>query len=249
MFMMKPWCITPSHIALMLVCLTTSAASLNAQTMIRATEKNFLLFEVHALFGEANGAIVVEKKIPIPIPPDDINAKAESLKEGDELLMANKLRVKTAKELRAMYDSLKVGDEFKLLIKRGEEKFISSIIKRDLSKNMMRINANGSKLDNSTPVLIAELSAVIAVKDNTLQVIGAIHFGGDKAASDATLLKPNDEVVGLNAEEVATTESLKDAYSKLSIGTKAVLKIKRGGELVSVPFIKEKERDVKIMTK
>lgn len=85
--------------------------------------------EVGVIFAEKENGLIADLIFPEHALPKGY--KPQGIEKNDVLVMVNGVSVKTANELKAAYDKVKVGDTIKLGLKRGDEKMIASFVKID----------------------------------------------------------------------------------------------------------------------
>ena len=106
-----------------------TAYSQKVQTFTFSTEDSFFLKELKAMIQEKDGKIVFEM-LPEQVLKQD-KFKNLDLKKGDEVLFINSKKVKSVKDLQEVYDALESGQEIKLGIQRGKERFFATLQKED----------------------------------------------------------------------------------------------------------------------
>jgi len=246
-------------IVLMIIAMTTA----NAQVFMSRTDSSSdrIVGEPFSL-GEV-GAVIMDtgKEIKfLHVMPADNRLKAYKdvdIKDGDEILMCNGKRIKMLKELETTYKELAVSAEFKMGVKRNNERFIVSFQKadpKDLPKMEMSIvtrdgpNSGGDGTPQVRRMTIGGgqgsgdiaplfgLGLIIGKKDNVFKVIGL-------APSAATALagvdiKPDDIIESFNGEKIKSTQQLSEMYEKLAVGAKIELQYKRGDKTMQALLTK-----------
>ncbi len=196
----------------------------------------FMLPELGALIGPSPDGLTI-----MMVMPGDHRAEAykkTDLKQGDLIKMVNGKGVKTCKDLQAVYDALKVGDELKLGIKRDKGLMIVSLDKADADDLPAQMVMTTSEIGSSdvaatmidAGILLDEKDGIITVGD----VIDAIPvaFEDEKPAKGDVLL----EIQGM---KVDGSDSIEKLWSEVEPGTKAELTLDRGGREVIVRFLRE----------
>lgn len=130
-----------SKIFAVIFLLTAAVNSVSAQQMIRMKAepgKTFMLSEL--------GAFVItegEKTTVKFVAPSEVRPKKYQeidIQSGDEIVMVNGKKVKIAKDIEDSYKNLKVGETFKLGVKRNGNSMLISYEKadeKDFPKRMM----------------------------------------------------------------------------------------------------------------
>ena len=243
-------------IVLMIIAMTTA----NAQVFMSRTDSSSdrIVGEPFSL-GEV-GAVIVDtgkeiKFLHVMLADNRPKAyKDVDIKDGDVILMCNGKRVKTLKELEATYKELTVGAEFKMGIKRKDERFIVSFQKagpKDLPKIEMsiattedgegdgepmrrRVVMGGQDLGDVAPLF--GLGLIIGKKDNVFKVVG---MGPSAATALAGVnIKPDDIIESFNGEKIKSTQQLSEMYEKLAVGEKIELHFKRGDKTMQASLTK-----------
>lgn len=191
------------------------------------------------------GAVIVDngKEIKfLHVMPADNRPKAYKdvdIHAGDVILMCNGKRLKTLKDLEEAYKATAVGAEFKMGVRRNEERFIVALPKadpKDLPKMEMQMattdgpasGGGGVKMqrftfgggDDVAPLM--GLGLIIGKKDNVFKIVGIVPN-----ASQADL-KQDDIIESFNGEKIKSTQQLAEMYEKLAVGAKIELQYKRG---------------------
>ena len=113
-----------------LILFTLISGSLSAQEMVRLTgdpSKMYMIKEVGAMISTTDE----KHKVVFAAPAQ---ARTEKNKEvdiatGDEVVMVNGKKIKSAKEIEKIYEQLAVGEELKLGLKRNDNMLIAKIVK------------------------------------------------------------------------------------------------------------------------
>jgi S1-C subfamily serine protease len=218
-----------------------TAITLVAQMIIRRSGNDkegqpFLLQELGAVIIASNGTLKVEH-----VMPKDERSKAYAeadLQEGDIIMMGNQKALKSTKDLQQLYESVAIGSEVKLGLKRGEQMFIVTILKadpKDLPK--MRIQIGGGGDD------VAALPAVgVLLKSVGNKVIIAEKLDDVSTALAKADVKANDQVIALNKKTVRSLKSFTDAYDGLTVGSLVEWSLRRGAKTLTVSFAKPQPR-------
>lgn len=111
-----------------------------------------MLPEIKGIVISENGKLVIG-----PMPSADQRGKEYQeidLKSGDEIQFVNGKRVKTIEDFKKNYSEIKVGDEFKLGVKRGEQRFIVALKKSDAKAGpqIIRMGGDGKVISGDAKV-------------------------------------------------------------------------------------------------
>ncbi len=115
-------------------------------TLITAQERKIQVFnaeDTQMLF-EIKGIVIVEKdKVIIgPIPPSDQRESEYrnlDLQANDEIVFVNGKKIKTISDFKKYYGEIKTGEEIKLAIQRGKDRFIVQFKKGKETQGGQRI--------------------------------------------------------------------------------------------------------------
>ena len=215
------------------------AFTLLAQVIIKRNSRDgklkgqpFVLQEVGAVIVATDGTLTIEH-----VMPHDNRPKAYAdidLREGDKILMANAKNIKSTKDLEELYNSVAVGSELKLGVKRNEEMFIVTLAKADQSHlPKMRIKLGGGGND------VEALPALgIMLKTENGKVIVADKLPNESAALSKSDVIEKDELTEMNGKRVTSLKTLIDAYDSLPVGSTVEWKLKRVDKSITVSFKK-----------
>ncbi|MCG3120548.1 MAG: hypothetical protein ALAOOOJD_03292 [bacterium] len=245
---------------------TISALPANAQTFVSRRDSTALNIVGQPFNLGELGAVVVDdgKEIKfLHVAPADMRPKAYKeidVQANDVVLMCNGKRLKTLKELEAAYNETAVGAEFKMGVRRQEERFLVSFAKadpKDLPKMVMQMAATGgpasggggkmqrftfggSGQDAGDMAPLLGIGLIIGKKDKAFKVVGIMP---NAAQGD---FKQDDIIESFNGEKIKSTQQLSELYEKLAVGAKIELQYKRGDKTMQASLTK-KEAQGKVM--
>ena len=245
----------PAFTAMIVIALFAMTA--NAQVFISRTDSSmdkiigqpFTLGEVGAVVVDNGKEIKVLHAMPVDMRPKAY--KDIDLKDGDVVLMCNGKRLKTLKELEEAYNATAVGADFKMGVKRGDERMIVAFAKadpKDLPKmqmtmstgdgpmsaggaNVRRMVVGGQNTGDVAPLM--GLGIIVGKKDEVFKIVGVMPN-----AAKGVDLKVDDIVESLNGEKISSTQQLAEMYEKLAVGAKLELKYKRDGKPMQASLTK-----------
>ena len=238
------------------------AQSVVAQVFIKKSGPGegeiFFLNELSAIVTDEDGTIKVEHAMPGDQRPEGY--RDLDLKQGDEILMINAKRVKKAKDLENIYNEIKVGEEIKLGIRRGEEMFILKFNKIDpekLPKRQLMIqkaevgegeSSKGKKVttrrikienpDGKVKILMGT-GIVIKETENQVEIEKLIPELNEHMGNLG--LKEGDTIVSVNREKIKTLKEFTTAYDKIKVGDDVQIVTQRGDKQVDFKYTKPKE--------
>jgi S1-C subfamily serine protease len=188
-------------------------------------DKAVIIREIGMVVTEKEGKLKVEF-----IPPADRRPKDSpdvDIIAGDEVGMAMGKKVSTAKGLRAAYDSVKPGLEFKLGLRRDGKAFIVAFRKmddKDLPKMMVMKSGEG---ENPNQDVRPALGVVIEQKDRKV-------FIADTFPNAPKEMQKGDVVVSVNGTAVKSLQGFSDVFDNVEVGGDVKFELSRGGKAVTV---------------
>lgn len=198
----------------------------------------FFLHELGALITSSEAGLVVELAPPPERRPPAY--REVDLKEKDLVAMFNGKRVKTIAELQGRYDSLKVGEEVKLGIKRGDEMRLVVFPKVDQStlpqtrQVMLRGDADSATAQGSgTPqqgmmmswsggpgdgeiVALPELGLVFTEQDSTVRVASILPNAGEVFKDNTP--QEGDVIKAIGGKHVHDLDAFQKVYDEIPVG-------------------------------
>jgi len=233
--------------------------TLIAQVFIKKAEPGageiFFLNELSAVISEKDGVIIVEHAMPTEQRPEiyrDID-----FKQGDEILMVNADRVKSAKDLEKIYNELEVGETLKLGVRRGEEMFIISFNKMDPEKLPKRklmirnrvpagdeagkepkISSYQIKMDDTDGKMKFLMGTGLILKEMGSQVKIDKVIPKMVQEMGEINVKEGDVVIELNGEKIKSLAQFTKIYDEIKAGNEVKLITIREKKQIDVKFKK-----------
>lgn len=251
-----------------IMMMLVSVVVVNAQVFISRTDSSmdkivgqpFTLGEVGAVVVDNSKEIKVLHAMPVDMRPKAY--KDIDIKDGDIILMCNGKRLKTLKELEEAYNATAIGADFKLGVKRGEERMIVAFAKansKDLPKMQMTMSTGdgpmsagggnvrrmvfggpGQNMGDIAPLM--GLGIIVGKKDEVFKIVGVMPN-----AAKGVDFKIDDIVESLNGEKISSTQQLAEMYEKLAVGAKLELKYKRDGKSMQASLTKPEAPPGRVM--
>lgn len=147
------------------------------------------------------------------------------VEKGDEVLMINGERIRSIEDLRELYEGLEKGEEVKLGLKRGAERFLVRFTREDRQMAMshgggMRVVVAGdgggeAELFHEARVLLQETGGAVEV---------AARLPGDGE------LEEGDVLTEANGRSVTSLAGYRAVYEALALGDALKIVVERGGE-------------------
>ncbi len=253
-----------SRVFLTIMMMLVSTIAANAQvftsrvdsSMEKIVGQPFTLGEVGAVIVDNGKEIKVLHAMPVDMRPKAY--KDIDVKDGDVVLMCNGKRLKTLKELEEAYNATAVAADFKLGVKRGEERMIVAFVKAD-PKDLPKMQMNVSTTEGSMPgggnvrrmviggagqdiAPLMGLGIIVGKKDDVFKIVGVMQ----NAAKGADF-KVDDIVESLNGEKIKSTQQLSELYEKLTVGAKLEFKYKREGKPMQASLTKPEAPQGRVM--
>lgn len=230
-------------------------SAVNAQVFVSRSDSSmdkivgqpFTIGEVGAVIVDNGKELKVLHAMPVEMRPKAY--KDIDIKDGDIVLMCNGKRLKTLKELEEAYNATAVAADFKLGVKRGEERMIVAFAKAD-PKDLPKMQMNMSTTEGAMPgggnvrrmvfggggqdiAPLMGLGIIVGKKDDVFKIVGVMQNaakGGD--------FKVDDIVESLNGEKIKSTQQLSALYEKLAVGAKLEIKYQRDGKSMQASLTK-----------
>ena len=237
-------------------------SAVNAQVFVSRSDSSMdkivgqpiTIGEVGAVIVDNGKELKVLHAMPVEMRPKAY--KDIDIKDGDIVLMCNGKRLKTLKELEEAYNATAVAADFKLGVKRGEERMIvlhraafGSFPKAD-PKDLPKMQMNMSTTEGAMPgggnvrrmvfggggqdiAPLMGLGIIVGKKDDVFKIVGVMQNaakGGD--------FKVDDIVESLNGEKIKSTQQLSALYEKLAVGAKLEIKYQRDGKSMQASLTK-----------
>lgn len=191
------------------------------------------------------GAVVTPKegKLAVEVVLGNNEQQASEIRKDDLILMANGKKVPTVKDLRAQYEKIKPGEEFKLGVKRGDNMVLVSFTRK--SEEEMNKQTGGGQMvmrmeQKDGEVLLPALGLKLATEQRSAVIKEVLP----SAASNFTSFTPKsgDIVRSLNGTAVKSAEAFDELYTKLEQGTKVTIVISQNGTEQTATFQKPKPK-------
>lgn len=201
----------------------------NAETSVMINELGMVVSEED---GKARVAFIAPKERR---SGEAVNLDIES---GDEVGMANGKAISSVKELRAAYESAKVGDLIKLGLRRDGRARIVTFKKKaepERGQRRMVVRRDGGG-DESTDVLPA-LGIAIEQRDEGVIVTGILPDGPEEFSK-------GDVIAMLNGKEIKTIVDFSKVYDRAEEGDELKFTIMREGKKISYVTKREKPQGI-----
>ncbi|MEO1021161.1 MAG: hypothetical protein AAFW89_01340 [Bacteroidota bacterium] len=213
------------------LCLVASTGNAQ-QTMQFSGESSLLIKEYVAMVVEEDGALTVAFARP------KLNATIDQLEKGDVLLMMNGKRMSTLADLKDQYASIPKGEELKIGIRRGEERFILRTTRSsdDNSSGTVRTITMGSG-DGGDANVIAELGLVVETTEEgivikqTVPIIMPNELKTEGALEDYVIAE-------INGKTPESTDDIKAIIKGIDVGSTYTLLLKKGDQSKEVSIKK-----------
>lgn len=225
------------------LCLTILiAATAGAQMALRLDpEKDLMLVEIGAVARVGDGAFGVSFATVLPRMARPEQYRDLDVREGDVVLMMNGERIRDITTLRERYDALAVGDEVKLGLRRGTERFLVSFAKIDPAEMaadgpgehriMRRISMDGG--GDGDGEILTEFDALVGERDGGLRVVAKI---GESE------LREGDVIVAINGKSLSSLAEFRELYGAVELGKMLRFDIVREGRTIELEVTKVEAR-------
>lgn len=218
-----------------------SASAFAQQTMTFDASTSFMLQEFEAIITETEGQLTVEMVMGQQLP--GANSLEDAIKKDDFILMMNGSRVSTIDDIRSTYESIVEGEEIKIGIRRGQERFILRKEKGKIPEHggqRMVMTMDMELEEGVDPVIIPELGLMLVEKDNTLEIAQAL----EPLLPEELKSTPVNgySIKSVNEEKFDSAEVLKTYIEKLSVGDEIALTLTKAGDEIAIIFAKQKPK-------
>ena len=225
--------------SLFLVLLPSLA--IGQQTMTFDASTSFILPEYEAIIVEEEGQLKVEF---LMAPPSSTNDPLEdTIKKGDLILMMNGSRLTTIDEIRASYDGLSEGDEIKIGIRRGQERFILRKEKGNVPEHgggRMVMSMDMQLEEGVDPVVVPELGLMLVETNDQIEILSSIPPLLPEELKSKEV--EGYAIVSVNGENFESVDELKFYIEKLAEGDTIDLTMNKAGDEIAVSFAKQKSK-------
>ncbi|OQX94988.1 hypothetical protein B6I21_07805 [candidate division KSB1 bacterium 4572_119] len=225
----------------------------------------FMINELAVIVNDADGSVIVEHAMPADNRPEQYrNIK---IKNDDEILMVNKKRVKSVKELEDIYNEAEKDETIKMGLQRGDEMFFVEFAKMDpdkLPKRKMMImtktidsDEGGDKVSTkiiSDKIMLDDkdgpieplfgIGLILQEKNGKIYIIKNLeNFEKTKA------LQEGSEVISINGQTATSLKQVTKIYKELETGEEVTLKVSTGKKENMSTFQKPEENAKKVIRK
>jgi S1-C subfamily serine protease len=223
----------------------------------------FSLGELGAIIAKDSSGLSV-----IFVGPDNMRSKAYQsvdLRQGDRILMGNGKKLNSSEELQKLYDSLAVGADLQLGVKRDGQLLIISLPKadpKDLPKRQMMVmksddkgnmdmELGGKKMKMAEGVTdvdhVPGLGILVGMKAKKVAIAAIMPFAADMP--ELKNLSMGDEVLSVAGKPAGTTADFITAYENTKVGDTFSFKVMHGGKETEISLTKQEDKGIKIINK
>ncbi|UCE24466.1 MAG: PDZ domain-containing protein [Candidatus Zixiibacteriota bacterium] len=196
------------------------------------------------MLNELGGVLVFENdSLKVLIEPTSASQRMAAyrdvdLRQGDVVVMINGKRFKSAEEANGILNSLAIGEEIKLAVRRDGSIRMVSFPKADPDKleGPQLMVKTASCGPGETMEVVGDLSLMLIGKENQVRV-DEILPGGTSTIPGMTLQK-GDIITVCNGTSVTSPAQFAELIAGLSVGDQINLTVTRGDETVEMAFAK-----------
>ena len=224
-----------------------STALMAAQTaQLEIEGQPFVLDEFGAVIAEHDGIVEVQMMI---LPQDQRAAAYRDVdfKEGDQIIMINGKRAKTAADIEAAYNDLKTGDKITLAIKRDQARMMVSFPKADPEKQGARIMVRTAPAgaENATPIL--SLGILVTETEGEVEVVDALK--APPGFPEKIKFNKGDIIAKLQGQPVTSVSDFEERYNAIETGEEVTIEKRNGGDVNEFSFAKPEAPQGRMMIK
>lgn len=225
-----------------MIALALPLQSQERRTMTFDASSSLMLPEFSALLTiNGNGALQVEMKMGQH--NSDASLMNDQLERGDLILMMNGARVSDIAEMRKQYEGIAEGDEIKIGVRRGVERFILTKIKGDVPEGAqsggMRMVMN-MDTDGPPPIIVPELGLLLADSDSGITIARLLEplLPAELQATEIA----GFTIVSINGQTFENAEELKTFISNIEVGATLDLTLQKDGNEKTISLKKPESR-------
>lgn len=229
------------------LCLCLSTALIAAQTaQLEIEGQPFVLDEFGAVIAEHDGIVEVQ----MMVLPEDQRAAAYrkvDLRKGDQIIMINGKRARTAADLEAAYNDLKTGDKITLAIKRDQARMMISFPKADPEKQGARVMIRTAPpgAENATPIL--SLGILVTETDGKIEIVDALPT--PPGFPEQIKFNKGDIIAKLQGQPVTSVSDFEERYNAIETGEEVTIEKRNGGDVNEFSFVKPEAPQGRMMIK
>lgn len=209
------------------------------QAMTLDAETNMIIQEFGVVLTFENSQISVQ----LVLGSRNNEQSEDQLERGDLIVMMNGKRASDLETLRATFDEIEDGQEIKIGVQRGEERFILEAIKGDMPETpgrmVMDIEA-GENGEGITPVIVPEIGAVLADQEGSINVLRAIPPIQPQEIKDASI--EGYSITAVNGKDVTSAEEVQSMLADLEVGAEISITFTTDGDEKLITFAKPQSR-------
>ncbi len=250
---------TISTLIILIQCVTL-LAQVHMKKIEITGDDIFMLPELGIVLSGENNTVKIANLLPSETRPEEY--REIKLDQDDTILMVNKKRVKSASEIKNIYDSLDPESEVKMGIQRDGQMLMIAFKKMDLQKqDGKRVMIIQDKTpsddmgDNEQVVLkgaenliiLAGEGLVLEENNNILTVFDVLPHAHTILGD--TKIEPGCQLLSINDNTVNNKMDFDALYSKIKIGEQVTLLFKNKDKTTRVSFIKPEIKDNIIINK
>jgi len=213
---------TAATLLLGALCMLGATLPSSAQMVFRSgggDDENDIVFlrELGVIAGVEPGSDDVRVLMLLPDAPPG------KLQKGDILLMVDGERVKGLEFLRDRYAAVEVGDTMKIGVRRGDQRFLTSLEKKAEEPGHVRMIVAGGPGAGGDIQPMHEFGVLVGEKEGKLVVTMRLPI-------DDVAFEEQDEIRSVNGREVANLAELREAYDGVAVGDPVEVVAVRAGE-------------------
>jgi S1-C subfamily serine protease len=203
------------------------------QTMQLDASKTVFIHELGAAIGTSETDDTVKFLFVGPATMRQGDAAEVDVKTDDIVMMAGGKRVRSVDDLRTFYNETPVGEQLKLGIQRGEERFLRSFTRTESQQVGTRVQAgsggirvfrSGGAGDGESSEALPGLGAILQESDGAVVVAMTLPLPD----LPPTPFVEGDVVVSFGGEKVESLAQLMEIFKAIKIGAKIAVTVKRG---------------------
>ena len=193
---------------------------------------SLMIRELRAILTIENDQITVAMRMG----RDEAKHGEDRLEQGDIIIMMNGTRAKDIPALSEIYDGIEDGEEIKIGVRRGEERFIIRAEKGDVPQEAGMVVMQLDNEGGNPPVILESLGLIVVDKDDRVNIQGI--FDPILPEELKGLGIQTYTITHLNGKTPENAEALKNEIRALEIGEEFSLVFEKDGETKTVTLKK-----------
>jgi S1-C subfamily serine protease len=222
------------------------ASTQQVQTLQLDASRTVFIHELGAAVGVTDDNDAV--RFIFVAPPEAMSEAARNIdvRRDDIVLMMGGQRVRSIDDFRATYEAAPIGEDLKIGLKRGNERFLRSFVRAEQPQGGTVVSAGSGGVrmlkiglgeGDADVRVLPGLGAVLQESDGAVSVAAVLPLP-DRPASP---LAEGDRIVSLAGAHITSVAELMAAYEDIEVGARIAVTVDRQGETVTLELTRMPE--------